>query len=105
MNLREMVDGTGNLSLNITSPEPRSKFRTQQEIVIRRSITRTGPTTNQIQVGRILAFGENNTATVSILGPQGSASQKVVNLRDCAPATAEFKRNSIQFNPQYRRGW
>ena len=100
-----MINGTGSLQLNVPTQKQANSFHKQQEVIIRRPTSRTGPKTNQILVGRILAFGEGNTATVSVLGPAGTSSQRVVNLKDISIATPDIKRKSIQFNPQYRQGW
>ena len=96
MNLRGYIDGGGSLQLNTIAIPPDHSFRPNTDVVIHRKSNRSGPTTNEVIVGKILAVGEH-TADVSI-PKQGGITQRVtVNLQDLSPVTDSFKRQSIQF--------
>lgn len=100
-NLRQMVDGVGSLTLNATPDIPSNEFRLHQDVIIRRSVSRTGPRTSEVMVGRILAM-EGTTCTVSVKKAGGALERKVVNVKDLSPVTQAFKSSSIQFSPAYR---
>lgn len=101
MNLRSMVDGGGNLQLNVQGIEPDNNWKPQDDVVVRRRTARSGPNTSEILIGKILAVGED-TATVSIRKPGGITERREVQLDQLSPVTDSFRRRSIQFNPQYR---
>ena len=101
MNLRRMMDGAGRASLGLFDFNSEHQFKPQQDVVIRRRTSRSGPATNEVIVGKILAVGDT-TATVSVAKQGGITERRTVNLSDLSPVTASFKRSSIQFSPQYR---
>jgi hypothetical protein len=102
MNLIDMIDGVGSLKLNVPVRNDKGNYKLQQDVVIKRRINKYGPTTKEIVVGRILAFGDNNTATVSIQRPGGMTTRSVVSLKEVSPVTEVFRRNSVQFRPGFR---
>jgi hypothetical protein len=96
MNLRGYIDGGGSLQLNTIAIAPDHSFKPNADVIIRRKTNRSGPTTNEVIVGRILAVGEH-TADVSI-SKQGGITQRVtVSLNDLSPVTDSFRQQSIQF--------
>lgn len=101
MNLRSMIDGVGSLQLNIKEPVLNAKFKLHQDVVLRRQSNRSGPRTNEVIVGKILAMG-TGTATISIQKQSGLVERTIVNLRDLSPVTEVFKRNSVQFTQGFR---
>jgi hypothetical protein len=101
MNLRGMIDGAGSLQLNLPPVVSKDVFTPNTDVIIRRKSNRSGPTTSEVIVGRILAVGEH-TADVSV-PKQGGITQKVtISLNDLSPVTDSFKRQSIQFNQAFR---
>ena len=102
MNLRSIMDGFGQLQLNkIPVPSEEHTFRVQDDVIIRRKVHRTGPTTNQVMVGKILAMGDDGIATVTVQGPGGNKHMKL-SLNELAPVTEAFRRSSMQLNPAFR---
>lgn len=102
MNLRKMIDGGGSLQLNLIAAQSKPAWKPQQDVIVRRRTARTGPTTSEIMVGKILAVGDK-TASVSIQKPGGITERREVNLSDISPVTQSMRRRIKQFNPQYRR--
>lgn len=101
-NLRSMVDGLCSLQINASSVDGQVDFKPQDECVLRRKINRSGPSTNEVLVGKILTINANGTADVSIQKAGGVTHRAVVNIKDLQPVTEQFRRSSIQFNPGYR---
>lgn len=95
-NLRDMVDGAGSLAINATV-EQKSRFSVQQDVLIRRPVNRSGPQTNEVIVGRIMAMDGTN-ARVSVRKNDGGSILQVVSLKNLSPVTAAFRRSSVQFN-------
>lgn len=77
-------------------------FNIKDQVVIRERTSRTGPATNQIKVGTVMAIGED-TLTVSLPMPGGRFEKKIVPTDKCAPVTEVFKRTSVQINPVFRQ--
>ncbi len=100
-NLRRMVDGDGSLVLNVPYIPVDNNWKAQDDFVLRRKVNRSGPTTSEVLVGKILAM-HGNTADVSIQKPGGISQRAVVNIKDIVPVTESFKRQSMQFNNQIR---
>jgi hypothetical protein len=100
--LRKMIDGNGSLELNIPYIQTDINWKPQDDFVIRRKVNRSGPTTSEVLVGKILAMRDDGTAEVSINKPGGTVQRSVVNIRDISPVTNSFRHQSIQFSPQYR---
>ena len=101
-NLRKMIDGHGSLSLNVQPIPVDVNWKAQDDFVLRRKINRTGAITSEVLVGKILAMHDNGTADVSIQKPGGITQRAVVNVKDISVVTDTFRRQSIQFSPQYR---
>ena len=97
-----MVDGVGSLHINADAEVPETSFKAQDEVIIRRRTSRTGPTTNEVLVGRVLAMYENGTAKVSVQKPGGVSQHVVLSVRELSPVTDSFRRQSLQFNPAMR---
>lgn len=95
MNLREYVD-----SRSPTIQVPRS-IKVQDQALIRRNTSRTGPSTSEVTVCTVLAMNDE-TATVSIRKPMGMVERRTVPVSDLSPVTESFKRSSTQFNPAFR---
>jgi hypothetical protein len=101
-NLRTIVDGLCSLQMNASSVVQEVQFKPQDDFILRRKINRSGPTTHEVLVGKILAMNDNDTADVSIQKAGGVTHRATVNVKDLQPVTESFKRSSIQFNPGYR---
>ena len=99
--LRQMIDGQGSLQLGLTPINHKSHYRVHDDVLIRRKVNRSGPRTDEVIVGRILAMSKS-TADVSIQ-KNGVNQRLTVNLNEVEPVTQSFKRQSMQFNPQIRR--
>lgn len=100
--LRSMLDGVGSLQLNVNPQQKKFKFVKNQEVVIRRQTSRTGPPTFDIQAATIVSLDTVN-AVVSVKVPGGKTMNKKVSLNSLRPVTESFRRKSIQFNPQHRQ--
>lgn len=100
-NLRSMIDGVGSLTLGVTPAKPSKKFSIRQDVIIRRATNRSGPTTNEVMVGTILAMN-GDTAKVSIMRAGGVTEQKDVKIKDLLPVTQGFKNQTIQLSPNHR---
>lgn len=101
-NLRNMIDGQGSLELNANFAAPKVTFKVQDDFILRRKINRSGPLTQEVLVGKILAMNSDGTAEVGLQKAGGVTQRAVVNVKDLQPVTEAFKRSSIQFNPGYR---
>ena len=77
-------------------------FNVKDQVVIRERTSRTGPVTNSIKVGTVMAIGED-TLTVSLPLPGSRFEKKIVPLSMCEPVTDIFKRTSVQINPAFRQ--
>lgn len=77
-------------------------FNIKDQVVIRERTSRTGPVTNTIKVGTVMAVGED-TITVSMPMPGGRFEKKIVSASSCEPVTELFKRTSVQINPAFRQ--
>jgi hypothetical protein len=102
LNLRNMIDGHGSMQYNIQDVQSDKDWKVQDEFFIRRKLNRSGPTTSEVLIGKILAMHDNGTADVSISKPGGVQQRATVKLDELSPATNSFKRKSIQFHSQYR---
>src|SRR5689334_7594994 len=93
--LRSMIDGVGSLQLDVPPIEVNSQFKVQDEAVVRRRLANSNNVT-EVLVGRILAFGEDDTALLAI--KRRDQVQKVrVNRNELFPVTEAFRRSSLQF--------
>lgn len=95
-NLREYVDGPGSYQINNHVVLPKTEYKPQDEVIFRRQTTRSGPRTNEVIVGRILAMNDNGTVDISIQ-KNGLTSHATVSLRDLSPVTESFKRSSAYY--------
>lgn len=95
-NLRELIDGRGSYAINSSVPLPKTTYKPQDEVIFRRKTNRSGPATNEVVVGRILAMNANGTADISIQ-KNGLVARATVSLRDLEPVTESFKRMSAQY--------
>lgn len=77
-------------------------FNIKDQVVIRERTSRTGPVTNKIKVGTVMAVGKD-TITVSLPLPGGRFEKKIVSASMCEPVTELFKRTSVQINPTFRQ--
>jgi hypothetical protein len=78
-------------------------LKVSQQVVLRRKVNRSGPTTSEIRVGTILAFSpDGKKATLSIPGPGGKISRASVFVDTLEPVSDRFKRASVHFNPAFR---
>lgn len=102
-NLRSMIDGIGSLAINANPEAPSNDFKVSQDVVIRRRVNRSGPVTNEILVGRILAM-DGNLVDVSIQKSAGVTERRTVHVRDLSPVTRDVRNQSNKFSPQFRRG-
>lgn len=102
--LRSMVDGVGSLQLNVPTVKKNINFVKNQDVVIRRQTSRTGPVTHEMKAGKIISINQS-IAVVAVKAPGGATVPQTVNIKELAPATEEFKRRSVQFNPQHRQSW
>lgn len=93
-NLREMIDGVGSLELDVSPVERNTQFRPQDQAVLRRQL---GEKSSEVLVGTILAM-QGNTATF-VVRRQSGLQKMTVNVKDLAPVTESFRRQSIQFSP------
>ena len=100
-NLRDFVDGVSSLAHDLIPGRVDTSFKVQQEVVARRQTNRSGPVTNEIKVGTILALGDK-TATVSFRTSTGGTEKREMRLSDLSQVTTAFKRQSIQFQPAFR---
>ena|ERR1700734_1694321 len=101
-NLRRMIDGNGSLQLNV-QPIPVDNFwKPQDDFMMRRKVNRTGPSTSEVMVGKILAMHDNGTAEVGLMKAGGLTQRATVRVEDISPVTAEFRRSSIQYSQQHR---
>lgn len=100
--LRKMIDGHGSLELNVPFIPLEVNWKPQDDFVIRRKVNRSGPTTSEVLVGKILAMKDDGTAEVSIQKHGGVTQRSVVNIKDLSPVTESFRRTTMQFSPQYR---
>lgn len=100
-NLRSLIDGAGGLSINAEPVKQDNSLRVQQDVVIRRATSRSGPVTHEVIVGKIMSMGDI-TATVAIKQAGGIVQKREVRLSDLSPVTNQFKVSSIQFKPSFR---
>jgi hypothetical protein len=77
-------------------------FNVKDQVVIRERTSRSGPVTNQIRVGTVMAVGES-ALTVSFPLPGGRFTKKAFPISQCEPVTEVFRRNSVQINPLFRQ--
>lgn len=77
-------------------------FNVRDQVVIRERTGRSGPPTNEIKVGTVMAVGRD-TLTVSLPRPGGLNERKEVAISQCSPVTEVFRRNSVQANPAFRQ--
>jgi hypothetical protein len=101
-NLRRMIDGHGSMQFNIQDIVTDKYWKPQDEFMMRRKVNRSGPSTSEVLVGKILAMHDDGTADVSISKPGGSTQRSTVPVKDLVPVTEAFRRTTIQFSPQYR---
>ena len=101
-NLREMVDGHGSLQINAFPEKISTDFKPQDDFVMRRRINRSGPSTTEVMVGKILAMNDDGTAEVTIQKTGGMTQRATVNVKDLSPVTEKFRRQSLQFSTQFR---
>lgn len=81
-----------------------AELSVQQQVVVRRKCNRSGPTTNEVRIGTIMAFSpDGSKATVSIPGPGGRNQRAEVSVDQLTPVTESYKRSSVQFNPAFRQ--
>jgi hypothetical protein len=97
-----MIDGHGSMQYNIQDVITDKYWKPQDEFYIRKKVNRSGPTTSEVIVGKILAMKDDGTAEVSISKPGGSTQRSILPLKGLSPVTDSFKRKSIQFHSQYR---
>ena len=101
-NLREMIDGHGSLQINAFPERKTAVFKVQDDFVMRRKINRSGPSTNEVVVGKILAMNDDGTAEVSLQKTGGMTQRATVSVSDLSPVTEKFRRQSLQFSTQFR---
>ena len=102
-NLRQMIDGLGNLALGFTQSQKRPQYQVKDQAIIRRKITRSKPHTQEVIVGTITAFADGgNSAVLTIPRPGGVITRTTVPLTQLEPVSKAFKRNSVQWNPALR---
>jgi hypothetical protein len=97
--LRSLIDGS--LSINAEPVKQDTSLRVQQDVVIRRATSRSGPTTHEVIVGKIMSMGDT-TATVAIQKAGGIVQKREVRLSEISPVTNQFRMASIQFKPVFR---
>ena len=99
--LRNFIDGDGSLMLNIDPVKTKSAgLGVNDEVIIRRKMNRSGPATNQVLVGKILAMA-GTKATVSV--PEAGSHKRIeVDVSELSPVTASFRRSSMQLNRAFR---
>lgn len=105
LNLRQLVDGVGNLQINAKTVQKQEGFKARDEVVIRRNVNKSGPATSEVLVGTILAMNADNTAKVSVRKGNGLSEQMTVPVEKLQPVTESFKRTSMQYNTAFRGGW
>lgn len=97
-NLRTMIDSS--LVFNNKAPAS-SAIKANDDVVIRRKISRTGPATSEVIVGRVLAMNDDKTAKVSVQ-TMGITKQLIVPTNQLQKVTESFRRQSMQLNPAFR---
>ena len=97
-NLKQLIDGVGSLQLNVSSNVRSTNFKPNDDFVMRRKINRTGSSTYEVMVGKILAMHDDGTADVNIQKSGGVFHRAVVDINQIEPVTEKFRRSSIQFN-------
>jgi hypothetical protein len=102
-NLRNMVDGVGSLQLNVDVIAADINFKVKDDVLIHKQSNRSGPRTSEVIVGRILAMGDDGTASITVQKPGGYTQRFTVSLNDLSPVTDSFRRQSIQFNNHAHR--
>jgi hypothetical protein len=102
-NLRKIVDGIGSLALGFTQQQAQPQYKVRDQAIIRRTVTRSKPHTQEVIVGTITAFADNGkSAVLTIPRPGGVITRTTVPLSQLEPVSKAFKRNSVQWNPALR---
>ena len=77
-------------------------FNVKDQVVIREKISRSGPVTNHVKVGTVMAVSQDDLL-VSMPLPGGRFVKKSVPAAMCEPVSEVFRRNSVQVNPAFRQ--
>jgi hypothetical protein len=79
-------------------------FKVKDEVVVRKRTSLTGPPTNEVKVGTVMAVSEDQKKlTVSLPRPGGMHIRETVPVENCSPVSEVFRRNSVQANPAFRQ--
>ena len=101
--LRKMMDGVGSLALGTYTPVLQPTYKVQDQVVIRKSITRRSPRTQEVIVGTITAFADGGESVVlNIPRPGGVMQRTTVPLDQVEPVKKAFRQSSVQWNPAFR---
>lgn len=81
-----------------------AEYKLQQQVLISRKISRSGPVTNDVRVGVIQAFADGGESVlVSIPRPGRLPLKETVAIADIKPVSEVFNRTAVQFNPLFRQ--
>lgn len=97
MNLRKMIDST----VTLYKPTVEVQLKPNDDVVLRRQVNRSGPATNEVIVGRLLAMNSDGTSKVSIQA-MGVTKYVTVQTDSLSKVTDTFRRQSMQLNPAFR---
>lgn len=79
------------------------EWKVNDQVVVRRNLSLSGPRTHEVRVGQIAAFADGETAVVNLALPGGRSERKYVKVSELAPVSQVYGRSAVQLNPLHRQ--